>query len=87
MNREWQNMLAGELYDPADPLLVERRAQARALTFAFNSARRLSAPRKSGYSNLCSVAVVNRSISSLLFSAIMAAIFMWARISTPIITA
>lgn len=36
MNREWQNMLAGELYDPADPLLVERRAQARALTFAFN---------------------------------------------------
>ncbi|MGL4269029.1 MAG: sugar O-acetyltransferase [Plesiomonas sp.] len=36
MNSEWQKMLSGALYDPADPLLVARRAQARALTFTFN---------------------------------------------------
>lgn len=34
---EWQKMLAGELYNPTDPELVERRFVAREKMFAFNA--------------------------------------------------
>lgn len=36
---ELEKMLAGELYDPADPLLVRMRAQARDLCWALNETR------------------------------------------------
>jgi maltose O-acetyltransferase len=45
---ELEKMLAGELYDPADPVLVRMREQARALCWALNETKETEQAKRRG---------------------------------------
>lgn len=46
MTTELEKMLAGELYDAADPVLVQMREQARALCWALNETKETQRPER-----------------------------------------